>query len=95
MAPPHSSQFLSHRHTPSPFLHPTAGQGSGTGMRQIRLNGEELAAGIEASPILHRSPQGGIQRDSDSDPGSSPARAALRMEKSDNFLRTSTARCFF
>lgn len=93
--PPHTSQFLSHRHTSSPFLHPTAGQGSGTGMRQIRLKGAELAAGTEAYPILHQSLQGRIQRDSDSDPGSSPARAALRMEKRVNFIRPSTARCFF
>lgn len=56
--------------------------------RQIRLKGADLAAGTEASPILHQNPQGKIQRDSDSGPRLSTARAALKMEKSNNFTRT-------
>lgn len=62
---------------------------------QIRLKGADLAAGTEASPILHQSPQGKIQRDSDSGPGLNPARTGLRMEKSKNCTRTFIIRSFF
>jgi len=87
-----SCLLISLSRTPSPFLHPTAVKGFGTGMKD---KGADLAAGTEASPILHQSPQGKIQRDSDSGPGISPPRAVLRMEKSKNFTRTLTVRSFF
>lgn len=92
--PPHSSWFLSHvlLHFSIPLQLRALAQGWKT---QIRLKGADLAAGTESSPILHQSPQGKIQRDSDSGPGLSPARAVLRMENSKNFTRTLIVRSFF